>query len=98
MPHCSRRNVVTEADTKIQHVDTINTLVPQQGHDDGTQGSKLTEQFSYDTQTQVVPHRSGRVVRQPNQYMFLGMSYDRIPDELNAESVNYNENTSRQRY
>ena len=35
--------------------------------------------------------RSGRVVRKPDQYMFFGESYDRIPNELNAKLVNYNE-------
>ena len=38
-----------------------------------------------------MPRRSGRVVRQPDQYMFLGESYERIPDELDAELVTYNE-------
>ena len=38
-----------------------------------------------------MPRRSGRVIFQPNWYMFLGESYDRIPDELDAEPVNYNE-------
>ena len=34
-----------------------------------------------------MPRRSGRVTRQPDRYK----SYDMIPDELNAEPVNYNE-------
>ena len=38
-----------------------------------------------------MPRRSGRVVRQPDRYMFLGESYERILDELDAEPVNYNE-------
>ena len=35
---------------------------------------------------QVVPRRSGRVIRKPDRYK----SYDMIPDEL-AEPANYNE-------
>ncbi|XP_057958568.1 uncharacterized protein LOC131151343 [Malania oleifera] len=38
---------------------------------------------------QNVPHRIGRVVRQPDRYMFLGESYDRIPNELYTNSGNY---------
>ena len=58
--------------------------------DDGAQGSESTEQLNSDTQTQVMPRHSGRVKCQLDQYMFLGESYDMIPDELNAKSVNYN--------
>ena len=82
---------MTQADTKTRCANTINTLVPQPGHDDGAQGSELAEEFTPDTQTQVVPHRSGRVVRQPDWSMLLGESYKKIPDELDAEPVNYNE-------
>ncbi|XP_057510754.1 uncharacterized protein LOC130793116 [Actinidia eriantha] len=87
----SGRNVVTQADTETQCADTINMLVPQLVRDDGAQGSESTEQLNFDTQTQVVPRRSGRVRHQPDRYMFLGESYDMIPDELNTEPVNYNE-------
>ena len=38
-----------------------------------------------------MPRRSGRVVRQPDWYMLLGESYEKIPDELDAEPMNYNE-------
>ena len=38
-----------------------------------------------------MPRRSGRVVHQPDRYMFLRESYERILDELDAEPVNYNE-------
>ncbi|XXG73025.1 hypothetical protein AAC387_Pa07g2007 [Persea americana] len=38
-----------------------------------------------------MPRRSGRVVRPPKRYMFLGESYDRVPDELETERCNYNE-------
>ena len=67
------------------------TLVPHPVRDDGAQGSELTEQLNSDTQTLSVPHRNGRVRHQPNRYMFLDESYDMIPNELNAEPVNYNE-------
>ena len=60
-------------------------------HDDGAQGSESTEQLNSDTQTPIVPRRSGRVRFHPDWYMFLGESYDMIPNELNAEPVNYNE-------
>ena len=89
LPCHSGRNVVTQADTETQCADTINMLVPQSGDDDGAQGSKSIKQLN--SNTQVVPRRSRKVRHQPNRYMFLGESYDRIPDELNAEPVNYNE-------
>ena len=38
-----------------------------------------------------MPRRSGRVRRHPDRYMFLGESYDMIPNELNAKPINYNE-------
>ena len=38
-----------------------------------------------------MPRLSGRVRRQLDRYMFLEKSYDMIPDELNAEPINYNE-------
>ena len=38
-----------------------------------------------------MPRCSGRIVRKPDRYIFLGESYDRIPDELNAKPVKYNE-------
>ena len=59
--------------------------------DDSAQGSKSTEQLNSDTQTPVMPHHSGRVRHQLDRNMFLGESYDMIPDELNAKPVNYNE-------
>ena len=60
-------------------------------HDDGAQGSESTKQLNFDTHTQVMPYFSRSVRHQPDQYMFLGESYDMIPNELNAEPVNYNE-------
>ncbi|XP_057495680.1 uncharacterized protein LOC130780680 [Actinidia eriantha] len=91
LPRRSGRNVVTQDDTEMHRVDTINTLVLQPVPDDGAQGLESTEQLNSNTQTQVVLRRSGRVKCQPNQYIFLGESYDMIPDELIAELVNYNE-------
>ena len=82
---------MAQDDIEMQCADTINTLVPQLGHDDGAQGSESAEQFIHDTQTLVVPRRSGRVIHKLDRYMFLGESYDRIPNELNTELVNYNE-------
>ena len=43
LPRHSGRNVMTQADTETQRADTINSLVPQPGHDDGAQGSELAE-------------------------------------------------------
>ena len=41
------------------------------------------------TSTQEGLHPSGRVVRQPERYMFLGESLDRIPEELDTKPLNY---------
>ena len=81
---------MTQDDTKMQRANTIKMLVPQLVHDDSAQESKLVEQFTFVTQIQVMPHRSRRVRCQPNRYMFLGETYDMIPNELNAKPVNYN--------
>ena len=35
------------------------------------------------------PHHSGRVARQPERYVFLGESLDKIPEELNTGPGNY---------
>ena len=43
------------------------------------------------TTIQKSPRRSGRVVHQPERYMFLGESLDRIPEELDSEPGNYSE-------
>ncbi|XP_057965365.1 uncharacterized protein LOC131155923 [Malania oleifera] len=83
LPRHNGRNVVTRAESDPSHVATINTPVVQPGPNDGGQGSGSTQQN--------VPRRSGRVVHQPDQYMFLGESYDRIPDELDTEPSNYYE-------
>ncbi|XP_074562593.1 uncharacterized protein LOC141819132, partial [Curcuma longa] len=44
-----------------------------------------------DTQIQTVPRRSGRVVRQPDRYMFLGESSDFIPGEHEPDPLTYDE-------
>ncbi|XP_074556480.1 uncharacterized protein LOC141812336 [Curcuma longa] len=44
-----------------------------------------------DTQLQTVPRRSGRVVRQPDRYMFLGESSDFIPGEHEPDPLTYDE-------
>ncbi len=41
------------------------------------------------TSTQEGPHRSGRVVRQPERYVFLGESLDKIPEGLYTGPGNY---------
>ena len=38
-----------------------------------------------------VPRRSGRIVKPPNRFSFLGESYETIPEELEQDSCNYNE-------
>ena len=38
-----------------------------------------------------MPRRSGWVVHKSDRYMSLEKSYDRIPNELNAEPIKYNE-------
>ncbi|XP_057481980.1 uncharacterized protein LOC130768889 [Actinidia eriantha] len=88
LPRCSGRNVVTQVDTETQHADTIKTLVSQPVHDDGKQRSESTEKLNSDTQAHVMPHRSRRVRCQLDRYMFLGESYNMIPNELNTKPVN----------
>ncbi|KAL8457169.1 hypothetical protein ACS0TY_035132 [Phlomoides rotata] len=44
-----------------------------------------------DTQTQPEPHRSGRVVRQPERFMFVGESSDLVPGEDESDPWTYNE-------
>ncbi|XXG53381.1 hypothetical protein AAC387_Pa03g1479 [Persea americana] len=38
-----------------------------------------------------VPRRSGRIVRPPDRFSFLGESYETIPEELEQDPCNYNE-------
>jgi len=38
-----------------------------------------------------VPRRSGRIVRPPNRFSFLGESYEAIPEELEQDPCNYDE-------
>ncbi|XXG73024.1 hypothetical protein AAC387_Pa07g2006 [Persea americana] len=38
-----------------------------------------------------VPRRSGRIVRPPDRFSFLGESYETIPEELEEAPCNYNE-------
>ena len=64
---------------------------PDQHVDDGTPGLVLAQRDTTHTQTQDVPRHSGRVVRPPERYMFLGESYNKVPDELDTEPCNYNE-------
>ncbi|KAL8470417.1 hypothetical protein ACS0TY_033049 [Phlomoides rotata] len=44
-----------------------------------------------DTQTQPEPHRSGRVVRQPQRFMFMGESSDLVPGEDESDPWTYSE-------
>ncbi|PHT63843.1 hypothetical protein T459_32372 [Capsicum annuum] len=39
----------------------------------------------------VTSHRSGRIIRKPLRFTILGESYDRIPEKLNTEPLNYAE-------
>ncbi|XXG79641.1 hypothetical protein AAC387_Pa09g0670 [Persea americana] len=91
LPRHSRR--IAESSANDIPGETINMMgdEPDQRVDDGTPGLVLAQRDTTHTQTQDVPHRSGRVVRPPKRYMFLGESYDRVPDELNTEPCNYNE-------
>ena len=38
-----------------------------------------------------VPRRSGRIVRPPDRFSFLGESYEAIPEELEQDPCNYDE-------
>ena len=38
-----------------------------------------------------VPYRSGRIVRPPDRFSFLGESYEAIPEELEQDPCNYEE-------
>ncbi|XXG53670.1 hypothetical protein AAC387_Pa03g1732 [Persea americana] len=38
-----------------------------------------------------VPRRSGRIVRPPDRFSFLGESYETISEELEQDPCNYNE-------
>ena len=44
-----------------------------------------------DTQQQTVPHRSGRVVRQPERFIFLGESSALIPGKHEPDPRTYDE-------
>ncbi|CAA0807917.1 Unknown protein, partial [Striga hermonthica] len=44
-----------------------------------------------DAPEQVVPRRSGRVVRQPERFMGLGESSEAVPNVLESEPWTYNE-------
>lgn len=49
------------------------------------------QQVINDTQELVVPRRSGRVVRQPDRWIGLGISSDMIPDNQDLDPWTYNE-------
>ena len=38
-----------------------------------------------------VPRRSGRIVRPPNKFSFLGESYEAVPEELEQDPCKYDE-------
>jgi hypothetical protein len=51
----------------------------------------IPDNITNDTQEQVVPRRSGRVVRQPDRFMFLGESPGLISGEQDSDPRIYNE-------
>ena len=76
-------------DTRAHPKQTTNTQVSEPAH---RMDSELASSISaQDTQTQVVLHRSGRIIRKPDRFMFLGESYDKVPDEQEMDPFNYNE-------
>ena len=54
-------------------------------------GSESSQHNTSDTQTRFIPRRSGRVIIRPDQYMFLGESYDYVLDEQGTDPCNYDE-------
>ena len=62
-------------------VPTVQDEVPQE----------TATRVTHNTQPQTVPHRSGRVVRQPERFMFLGESSDLITGKHEPDPRTYDE-------
>ena len=83
MDHKPSSKVVLEElreDTSTS-VPTVQDEVPQE----------TATRVTHDTQPQTVPRRSGRVVKQPERFMFLGESSDLIPGKHEPDPRTYDE-------
>ena len=66
-------------------------IVDTSAADEPEFGSGPTQHVVIDTQSQKASRHSGRVIRQPDRYMFLGESFDKVPGEQDTDPCNYKE-------
>jgi hypothetical protein len=93
--HKPRSRVVLEELRRETSTQASQEDTSQDGVDDislpSRSGRIVDTHVTGDTHSQGVPRRSGRVVRQPDRFMFLGESFDKVPDEHETDPCNYNE-------